>query len=187
MTNYISLAQAKTNLKGDVIIGVVSIGDLKAGSGSKGDWTKKDAIVKDMSGDQKLTLWNEDIKKIEVGKFYKLENPYWTVYEGNPQLSLGQYCKIVECKNEDLLPRQDGFAEAETKTAELKAPQSDEQQKANLTKAESMLGDHLKKYDDKIKVTWALEQVAIDRLIMLDGKVPDPAKVGMYIKLLDDA
>jgi len=189
MTTYIPLAQAIQNQKGNIIFEVVSIGKLNGGTGNNGDWTNKVATIKDNSAEFKITLWNTDINEIDNDKkFFKLENPFWTHNEKyGVQLTLGKFYKLHDATKEDLIPRQDGFAEAETKTAELKAPQSDEQQKANLTKAESILGDHLKKYDDKIKVTWALEQVAIDRLIMLDGKVPDPAKVGMYIKLLNDA
>lgn len=102
---YVLLAQAKKELKGSVIVKVQSIGELKAGTTKDGsDWTKKDAVIKDNSGEQKLTLWNDDIAKIHEGKCYKLEQPFWKDYEGKPNLSLGQYCKIHDATESDLLP-----------------------------------------------------------------------------------
>lgn len=111
---YVLLSEASRNLKGGVIVKVTEIGELKAGTGKNGDWTKKDATVEDASGEQKLTLWNGDIQKIELGKHYFLENPFWTTYEGKPQLSLGKFCIVAEAKESDMLPG-DGST---TKTAE---------------------------------------------------------------------
>lgn len=74
---------------------VIKIGDLKSGTSSKSDWTKKDITLKDDSGEQVLTAWNNDIKKFELNITYKIENPYWTIYDGKPQLSLGQYATVT--------------------------------------------------------------------------------------------
>lgn len=118
MTEYNLLSSHK----GNVIIKVVEIGELKAGTGAKGDWTKKDAIVMDASGEQKLTLWNEDIAKIQQDKVYKLENPFWSEYEGKPQLQLGKYCKIHDATESDMLGSSHGGAPGEQAPKEYTSP-----------------------------------------------------------------
>jgi len=74
---------------------VTNIGDLKSGTSAKGDWTKKNITLKDDSGAQVLTAWNNDIKKFELNITYKIESPYWTLYDGKPQLSLGNYAIVT--------------------------------------------------------------------------------------------
>lgn len=96
----------------------MNIGDLKAGTGNvnvEGEvisveeardvvtkFGKKlrvsDAVIKDDTGEIKLTLWGDDSGKASVGDKIKVENGYVSEFKGNPQLSAGKYGKIVIAK-----------------------------------------------------------------------------------------
>jgi len=51
-------------------------------------------IIKDESGTIKLTLWNEDIDKINQGDTIKLTNGWCSEYKSEKQLSTGKFGKI---------------------------------------------------------------------------------------------
>ncbi|MBD3310814.1 hypothetical protein GF351_06370 [Candidatus Woesearchaeota archaeon] len=50
--------------------------------------------AKDESGEIKLTLWNEDIDKVNVGDKVKIENGYVGEWQGELQLSTGKFGKL---------------------------------------------------------------------------------------------
>lgn len=52
------------------------------------------ATVKDGSGKIKLTLWNEDIDKVNVGDKIHLQNGWCSEYRDEKQLSTGKFGKI---------------------------------------------------------------------------------------------
>lgn len=52
------------------------------------------ATVKDNTGKMKLTLWNEDIEKVNVGDKIHLENGWCSEYRDEKQLSTGKFGKI---------------------------------------------------------------------------------------------
>lgn len=52
-------------------------------------------VVKDDSGSIVLTLWNENIDRVQQGMTLKLENAYCNEYQGKPQLTLGKFGKLV--------------------------------------------------------------------------------------------
>jgi len=51
-------------------------------------------IIKDESGTIKLTLWNDDIDKINQGDTIKLTNGWCSEYKSEKQLSTGKFGKI---------------------------------------------------------------------------------------------
>jgi len=108
MAGFISLKDAKAVGKGNIIIKVVSLGELQKGvSKTSGDpWQKQGAVIKDASLTETLTLWGDDIGRLMAGKCYKLESPYWKEYKGENQISLGKYCTVTECSESDLLGQQ---------------------------------------------------------------------------------
>ena len=63
------------------------------------------AKLKDGSGEIKLTLWNEDIEKINVGDKVHLENGWCSEFKGDIQISTGRRGKItvVEQSKTELL------------------------------------------------------------------------------------
>lgn len=58
--------------------------------------TVTEALVGDDSGMVLLTLWDDDGKKVEVGKTYDLRNVRVTVFKNSIRLSLGRNGRISE-------------------------------------------------------------------------------------------
>lgn len=52
------------------------------------------AIAKDETGDIKLTLWNEDIEKVNAGDKIHLSNGYVNEWQGEMQLTTGRMGKL---------------------------------------------------------------------------------------------
>ncbi len=52
------------------------------------------AILKDDSGNIKLTLWNEDVTKFKEGDVVKITNGYVNEFQGEPQLTAGKFGKM---------------------------------------------------------------------------------------------
>jgi replication factor A1 len=52
------------------------------------------AIVEDETGNVKLTLWNEDVDKINVGDKVHIQNGWCSEYQGETQLSSGKFGKV---------------------------------------------------------------------------------------------
>ncbi len=60
--------------------------------GKKGQVCK--STLADATGSVVLTLWNEDIEKVNVGDTIKVKNGWCSAYKGEVQLSTGKYGKI---------------------------------------------------------------------------------------------
>lgn len=52
------------------------------------------AIIKDDSGEVKLTLWNDEIDKVKVGNKIKITNGYVNEWQGDMQLTAGRFGKL---------------------------------------------------------------------------------------------
>jgi len=52
------------------------------------------AVISDSSGSIKLTLWNDDIDKVSVGKKIKITNGYVNEFQGEKQLTAGKLGKL---------------------------------------------------------------------------------------------
>ncbi len=55
-----------------------------------------EALVGDSSGSILLSLWNDDIDKVEEGHVYKLNNGYTTIFKGSLRLNVGRYGSLEE-------------------------------------------------------------------------------------------
>src|SRR5947209_12212018 len=53
------------------------------------------ATLQDDSGSVKVTLWNENISKVNVNDTIAIENGYVDSFKGQLQLNVGRYGKIV--------------------------------------------------------------------------------------------
>ena len=51
-------------------------------------------IIKDNSGEIKLTLWNDDVEKVKVGNKVKITNGYCNEFQGEKQLTAGKFGKL---------------------------------------------------------------------------------------------
>jgi replication factor A1 len=56
------------------------------------------AKVKDDSGEIDLTLWNEEVDKVNVGDKIKITNGYCNEFQGNRQLTAGRFGKMEVVK-----------------------------------------------------------------------------------------
>jgi|SRR3989344_145470 len=74
------------------------------------------AKVKDSSGMIKLTLWNEDADKINVGDKIHLENGWCSEYKDEKQLSTGKFGKIevVSAAQKEVLTNDPGILQEES-------------------------------------------------------------------------
>ncbi len=52
------------------------------------------AVVQDESGEMKLSLWNEDVDKVNVGDKIKITNGYVSEFNGEKQLTSGKFGKL---------------------------------------------------------------------------------------------
>ena len=64
--------------------------NLKAG----GQAQVVDAILKDETGQIKLTLWDAQIKMIKAGSKVEIENGYINSFKGENSLNVGKYGKL---------------------------------------------------------------------------------------------
>ena len=55
-----------------------------------------EALVGDESGTVLLTLWDDTIGQVEVGKVYKISNGYTSLFKNSLRLNIGRYGKIEE-------------------------------------------------------------------------------------------
>lgn len=53
------------------------------------------AVIKDDSGEIDLSIWNEDIDKVQEGSKIKIENGYVGEFKGKPQLTAGKFGKLI--------------------------------------------------------------------------------------------
>jgi len=54
-----------------------------------------DAIISDETGTVKLSLWNEQIERVNVNDTIKIENGYVRSFKGEKQLNVGRFGKLV--------------------------------------------------------------------------------------------
>jgi len=57
-----------------------------------------DALVGDETGVVYLTLWDDNIEKINEGDSIRVENGYVTLFKGNIRLNIGKYGKLEPAK-----------------------------------------------------------------------------------------
>ncbi len=78
----------------DIIVDIVDVGIprefQKFGKAGK----VSTAIAKDETGDIKLTLWNEDIEKVQSGDKVHLTDGYVNEWQGEMQLTTGRMGKL---------------------------------------------------------------------------------------------
>lgn len=53
-----------------------------------------DAVISDESGSMKLSLWGDDINKVQAGDRVSIENGYINTFKGENSLSVGKFGKI---------------------------------------------------------------------------------------------
>ena len=78
----------------DIVVEVIDKGDVrefeKFGKAGK----VCNATVKDETGEIKLTLWNDDVDKVNAGDKIQLTNGYVNEFQGEKQLTTGKFGKL---------------------------------------------------------------------------------------------
>ena len=93
-----NISELKTGMRNVSVTGKVdSVGEsrtvnLKSG----GTNTVADAIISDESGTIKLSLWGEDINKIQAGDRVSIENGYINTFKGENSISVGKFGKMTK-------------------------------------------------------------------------------------------
>ena len=80
----------------DVVAKVIEKSDPREVHSRSKDTTYNvaDAMISDETGTIKLTLWNEQIDRVNVNDAVKIENGYVTSFRGEIQLNVGKYGKL---------------------------------------------------------------------------------------------
>ncbi|MFA5020145.1 MAG: hypothetical protein WC533_03535 [Candidatus Pacearchaeota archaeon] len=64
------------------------------------------AVVTDGDSEIKLTLWNQDVDKVNVGSAIKITNGYISEFQGERQLTSGKFGKIEILGGSDVKPKK---------------------------------------------------------------------------------
>jgi len=92
------ISELKTGMRNVSIVAKVdSVGEprtvnLRAG----GTNTVADAVVSDESGNIKLSLWGDDVNKIQAGDKLSIENGYINTFKGENSISVGKFGKMTK-------------------------------------------------------------------------------------------
>ncbi len=80
---------------------VVTAGDVREVHSRDGSsHTVADVLVGDDTGTVYLTLWDENISKVEEGSIYVVKNGYTSLFRGNIRLNVGRYGELVPSDEE---------------------------------------------------------------------------------------
>ena len=82
----------------EIIADVVEVGEARSFSKFGKDGKVANAIIKDGSGQIKLSLWNEQIDQVKAGAKVQIKNGYVSEWQGELQLTTGKFgsLSIVE-------------------------------------------------------------------------------------------
>lgn len=85
----------KPNAKNiDVQVEVIEKGEVRTFSKFGNPGRVCTCVVKDDSGKVQLTLWNDEVDKVNVGDKVKISNGFVREFQGEMQLSAGRFGKI---------------------------------------------------------------------------------------------
>lgn len=101
----------------DLVLTVVEKGDIRTFEKFGNAGQVCTAKAKDDSGEIKLTLWNEDIDKVNVGDKVHLHNGWCSEFQGEKQVSSGKFGRI------EIVEKSDGPAEVVTNDPSILARQ----------------------------------------------------------------
>ncbi len=72
-----------------------------------------EALIGDATGSVLLTLWDETIEQVEVGKSYKVENAYTSLFKKSIRLNIGRFGKFTEADNLSEVNESNNISEKE--------------------------------------------------------------------------
>lgn len=168
---------AKAKKKGGIIVKVIGVSEVSTGTNERGDWQKQIATVQDNSGQMPLVLWGDQVGKIDQGKYYKIENPFWSVYKDEVQLSLGKFGKLHLADVTDLLG---GAPATESPPSQTHIDASNPENHLTLPKIPQNLKDFVENED--LMLLW-INQI-IENNHKVYGIPANGQRDGLYIKII---
>lgn len=116
--------QTKVDVEGEV----VEITDVREFSKFGKQGKVATAILKDASGQVKLSLWNEQTEQVKAGDVVKITNGYVNEFQGEMQLTTGKFGTLEVVPKEEGSPEHDLTPdnEEEASLEELKTPHDGE-------------------------------------------------------------
>ena len=114
--------------KVDVVVEVVSKEDPREFEKFGRTGKVCNAVVKDDSGEIKLSLWNEQCEKVNVGDKVHIINGYVNEFQGELQLTAGKFGKLelVE-KGEESVTEDENVEEEDLEGLDKEKPSSEEE------------------------------------------------------------
>jgi replication factor A1 len=122
--------------KVEITVEVIDKADIKEFSKFGKAGRVCNAKVKDESGEITLTLWNEDIDKVNVGDKIKISNGYVSEWQGELQLSTGRFGKMEVVEAGKGAPAQKEKPVSEKKESSEKAKKELTEEFDELDKSE---------------------------------------------------
>ncbi len=119
----------------DIIVDVVDVGEAREFEKFGKSGRVATAIVKDETGDIKLTLWNEQIDQVKPGDKVHITNGYVSEWQGEPQLTTGKMGKL------------EVVGESKEVKKEMTSPPNEEEDKKIYQESEK----NLKKIEEKLE------------------------------------
>ena len=89
--------QAKQN-KVEIEASIISISGVREFNKEGKIGRVANAILKDDTGEIKMTLWNEEIDKVKTGNIVKIKNGYVNEWQGEKQLMVGRFGNLEVIK-----------------------------------------------------------------------------------------
>lgn len=104
----------------DIVIDVVDVGAVREFQKFGKPGRVATALAKDETGDIKLTLWNEDIDKVNAGDKVHLVNGYVNEWQGEMQLTTGRMGKFEIIGKADIAGKKQDSKTTANEDAESK-------------------------------------------------------------------
>lgn len=82
-------------------VDVVSVDEPREFTNFRGSGRVANAVIKDDTGEAKLTLWNEQVDQVAPGTKITIENGWCKEYRGEVQVSTGKFGAIKTAAVED--------------------------------------------------------------------------------------
>ena len=113
----LKIGQGNINVEGVI----KEIGETRTFNKFGRELTVANAILQDDSGNIKLTLWNEEVRKFKDGDKVRIVNGQVNEFQGEKQLTAGKYGKIEKVeeagKKEEITENSEEETEEEVKEA----------------------------------------------------------------------
>jgi len=110
----------------DIVVNVIEKGEVREFQKFGKVGKVCSAKVKDATGEISLTLWNEDIEKINAGDTVHIINGYVGEWQDEKQLSTGKFGKMEIVSSEDAPKAEAETSDEETEEEALEELKSDE-------------------------------------------------------------